>query len=437
MVFIRAWCKISKRHHKAKGVREVVEQNPFEIAQKQLADCAEILKLDPDVHEILRHPMRELHVSIPVRMDDGRTRVFQGFRVQYNDARGPTKGGIRFHPQETIDTVRGLAAWMTWKCSLLDLPLGGGVGGVICNPKELSDTVLERLSRAYIRQIWQFIGPDKDILGPDVYTTPQVMAWMMDEYSKLVGKNQFGCITGKPVCIGGSCGREDAAARGGMYTIREAAEELDIGLKGATVAIQGFGNVGYNAALLAEELFHAKVVAVSDSEGGAYNKKGVNLENVRDCKAETTSVVNTPSTQPISNEELLELDVDILVVAALENVITKNNASNIKAKILAELANGPTTPEADTILYNNGVHVIPDFLCNAGGVTVSYFEMVQNLSLYCWTVEEVYERLDTKMSLAYHTVLDASKLYNVNMRQAAYVVAVDRVVEAMRVRGWV
>lgn len=415
----------------------MTEENPFEIALKQLDDCAEILKLDHDVHEILRHPMRELHVSIPVRMDNGKTRVFQGFRVQYNNARGPTKGGIRFHPQETIDTVRALAAWMTWKCSLLDLPLGGGKGGVICNPKELSVGELERLSRAYIKQIWQFIGPNKDIPAPDVYTTAQIMAWMMDEYSKITGNNSFGCITGKPICIGGSCGRDDATARGGISTIREAAKEVGINLKKATVAIQGYGNAGCNAALLFNEFFGSNVVAVSDSKGGVYNKNGLNIKNVCGCKAETASVVNSPNAQNISNKELLELDVDILIVAALENVITKDNASKIKAKILAELANGPTTPEADAILYKNGVHVIPDFLCNAGGVTVSYFEMVQNASMYYWSLEEVHERLARKMTSAYHTVLDAAKTYNVNMRKAAYVVAVNRVVEAMRLRGWI
>lgn len=415
----------------------MTEENPFEIALKQLDDCAKILKLDHDVHEILRHPTRELHVSIPVRMDNGKTRVFQGFRVQYNNARGPTKGGIRFHPQETIDTVRALAAWMTWKCSLLDLPLGGGKGGIICNPKELSVGELQRLSRAYIKQVWEFIGPNKDIPAPDVYTNSQIMAWMMDEYSKITGNNSFGCITGKPICIGGSCGRDDATARGGMFTIREAAKEVGINLKNATVAIQGYGNAGCNAASLCKELLDSNVVAVSDSKGGIYNKNGLNLENVCTYKAETTSVVNSPNAQSISNKELLELDVDILIVAALENVITKDNASKIKAKILAELANGSTTPEADVILYKNGVHVIPDFLCNAGGVTVSYFEMVQNASMYYWSLEEVHERLASKMSSAYHTVLDAAKTYNVNMRKAAYVVAVNRVVETMRFRGWI
>ena len=415
----------------------MAEENPFAIALKQLDDCAEILKLDPEIHESLRHPMRELHVTIPVRMDNGKTRVFQGFRVQYNNARGPTKGGIRFHPQETIDTVRALAAWMTWKCSLMDLPLGGGKGGVICNPKELSVGELERLSRGYIKEIWEFIGPNKDIPAPDVYTNAQTMAWMMDEYSKIKGGNGFSCITGKPLCVGGSCGRDDATARGGMYTIQEAANVVGVKLKNATVAIQGFGNAGSFAAFLCKELLGANVVAVSDSKGGIYNKNGLNFEDVCVCKAETGSVINSPDVKSISNNELLELDVDILIAAALENAITEENASQIKAKILAELANGATTPEADAILHENGVHVIPDFLCNAGGVTVSYFEMVQNASMYYWTLEEVHERLARKMGLAYYKVLDAAKDYDVSMRKAAYAVAVNRVVETMKLRGWI
>ena len=415
----------------------MAEENPFAIALKQLDDCAEILKLDPEIHESLRHPMRELHVTIPVRMDNGKTRVFQGFRVQYNNARGPTKGGIRFHPQETIDTVRALAAWMTWKCSLMDLPLGGGKGGVICNPKELSVGELERLSRGYIKEIWEFIGPNKDIPAPDVYTNAQTMAWMMDEYSKIKGGNGFSCITGKPLCVGGSCGRDDATARGGMYTIHEAANVVGVKLKNATVAIQGFGNAGSFAAFLCKELLGANVVAVSDSKGGIYNKNGLNFEDVCVCKAETGSVINSPDVKSISNNELLELDVDILIAAALENAITEENASQIKAKILAELANGATTPEADAILHENGVHVIPDFLCNAGGVTVSYFEMVQNASMYYWTLEEVHERLARKMGLAYYKVLDAAKDYDVSMRKAAYAVAVNRVVETMKLRGWI
>ncbi|MEM2873576.1 MAG: Glu/Leu/Phe/Val dehydrogenase [Nitrososphaerales archaeon] len=411
--------------------------NLFSVAQKQLDQCAKILNLDSNTHEILRVPMREIHVSLPVRMDDGSIKVFRGFRVQYNDARGPTKGGIRFHPEETIDTVRALAAWMTWKCALLDLPLGGAKGGVICNPKQMSQGELERLSRLYIDRIWQFIGPEKDIPAPDVYTNPQTMAWMMDEYSKIVGKNQFGVITGKPLGIGGSVGRDDATARGGLYTVREAAKECGIDLRKATVAIQGYGNAGYNAASLCKTLFGSEIVAISDSKGGIFSKKGLDPEAVLEHKAKTGSVINFPDTRPISNEALLELDVDILIPAALENVITDLNAPKIKAKIVAELANGPTTPEADDILYKNGVHVIPDFLCNAGGVTVSYFEMVQNFYMYYWEEKEVHERLDKKMTIAYHSVLDASKEYSINMRQAAYVVAVKRVVEAMKLRGWV
>ncbi|MCX6670096.1 MAG: Glu/Leu/Phe/Val dehydrogenase [Methanothrix sp.] len=411
--------------------------NPFEVAQKQLDDCAKILNLDAGVHEFLRHPRREFHVSIPVRMDDGKIKVFQGFRVQYNDALGPCKGGIRYHPDETIDTVRALAAWMTWKTSLLGLPLGGGKGGVICNPKELSLGEQERLSRGYIDMIWQYIGPEKDVPAPDVYTTPQMMAWMMDEYSKLTGSNSFGCITGKPLCVGGSCGRSDATARGGMYTLREAAKELNIDLKKATVAIQGYGNAGSYAHTLAIDLFGSKVVAVSDSKGGVYNANGIDPDVAGRIKAETSTVANIPQSKKISNEELLELDVDILFAAALENVITKENAGSIKAKIIVELANGPTTPEADAILYRNGVHVIPDFLANAGGVTVSYFEMVQNIMRYCWSFDEVYQKLDERMTMAYHGVLGASKKYNINMRQAAYTVAVARVVEAMKMRGWI
>jgi len=411
--------------------------NSFEIVQEQLDDCARILNLDANIHAILRHPMRELHVSLPVRMDNGSIKVFQGFRVQYNNAKGPTKGGIRFHPEETIDTVRALAAWMTWKCALVDLPLGGSKGGVICNPKEMSQGELERLSRAYIQAIWESIGPDKDIPAPDVYTNPQIMAWMMDEYSKIVGRSQFGVITGKPLSIGGSAGRGDATARGGSYTIREAAKEYNIDLKNATVAIQGCGNAGYYAASLCKSIFGAKIVAVTDSKGGILSREGLIPEAVYEHKCQTGSVINFPDTQSISNEDLLGLEVDILIPAALENIITKTNASNIKAKIVAELANGPATPEADGILYKNGIHVIPDFLCNAGGVTVSYFEMVQNFYMYYWDEKEVYERLDRKMTTAYHSVLDTSKKYNINMRRAAYVVAVDRVAEAMKTRGWV
>jgi len=411
--------------------------NPFEIVQQQIDRCAEILHLEPSVTAILKTPMRELHVSLPVRMDDGSVKVFKGFRVQYNDARGITKGGIRFHPEETIDTVRALAAWMTWKCALVDLPLGGAKGGVVCNTKEMSAGELERLSRAYVRGVFQFLGPDKDVPAPDVYTTPQIMAWMMDEYSVIAQKPQFGVITGKPLSIGGSLGRGDATARGGMFTIREAAKTLGIDLSKATVAVHGYGNAGYHAARLCSELFGSRIVAVCDSKGGVSCEAGVDPEAAQKCKFSTSSVCNLPGVDRISADELLELDVDVLIPAAIESVITKHNAGKVKAKIVAELANGPTTPEADDILYSNGVHVIPDFLCNAGGVTVSYFEMVQNFYLYPWSEADVRDRLDKKMTSAYHSVLNTSREYQINMREAAYVRAVERVVEVMKLRGWV
>jgi len=418
-------------------VKEVVKVNPFDVVKKQIDKCAETLNLDPGVTAILKTPMRELRVSLPIRMDDGSIKVFQGFRVHYNDARGITKGGLRFHPDETIDTIRALAGWMTWKCALLDLPLGGAKGGIVCNPKEMSMGELERLSRAYVRSVFQFIGPEKDVPAPDVYTTPQIMAWMMDEYSAIAGKPQFGVITGKSVAVGGSKGRDDATARGGMYTIREAAKMIGIDLSKATVAVQGYGNAGYHAAQLCKELFGSKIVALCDSKGAVCCKTGIDPQAAHECKANTTSVCNLPDSEYISNEELLELDVDILIPAAMENVITEKNAPRIKAKIIAELANGPTTPEADDILYDNGVHVIPDFLCNAGGVTVSYFEMVQNSYMYSWDEAEVRERLDKRMTAAYHSVLNTSREYKIDMRQAAYVRAVERVVEAMKLRGWV
>jgi len=411
--------------------------NPFEIVRKQVDKCSRILKLDQDVTEVLKNPMRELHVSLPVRMDNGTVKLFQGYRVQYNDAKGPTKGGIRFHPDETIDTVRALAAWMTWKCALMDLPLGGGKGGIICNPKELSEGELERLSRAYARAVYQFIGPERDVPAPDVYTTPQIMAWIMDEYSSMAGKAQFGVITGKPLALGGSRGRGDATAMGGMYCIREAARELKVDLSKATIAVQGFGNAGYYAAKLARQMFGAKIIAVCDSQGGCYCKTGIDADEAQKVKTKTTSVCNLKVGDRITSEDILELNVDILIPSAMENVITEKNAADIKAKIVVELANGPTTPEADDILYKKGVHIIPDFLANAGGVTVSYFEMVQNFNMYYWTEKEVYDRLDEKMTTAYHSVYDTHKEYKINMRQAAYVRAVERVVEAMKLRGWV
>jgi len=411
--------------------------NPFEIAQAQLDRAAKKLNLDPGIHAILREPMRELHVSLPVKMDDGSVKVFKGFRVQYNDARGPNKGGIRFHPDETIDTVRALAAWMTWKTAVMDLPLGGGKGGVICNPKEMSEGELQRLSRAYIDAVGRIIGPEKDVPAPDVYTNPQTMAWMMDEFSKLRGYYCPGVITGKPIPLGGSLGRGDATARGGMYTVREAAKHLGIDLSKATVAVQGYGNAGYYAAKLAKELFGCKVIAVSDSKGGILVESGLDADEVLAYKNKTGSVVNFPGSKPISNEAILELDVDVLFPSALENVITDKNAEAIKAKIIAELANGPTTPEADDILFKNGKFVIPDFLCNAGGVTVSYFEWVQNLHSYYWEEADVHQKLDRKMTQAFADTLAMAQQYKVDMRQGAYMVAIQRVAEAMKLRGWV
>jgi len=411
--------------------------NLFEIAQAQLDKAASILNLEPGIHAVLREPMRELHISIPVRMDDGKTKVFKGFRVQHNDARGPFKGGIRFHPEETIDVVKAMASWMTWKCAIVDIPLGGGKGGVICNPKEMSDNELEKLSRGYIDAIWEFIGPDRDIPAPDVYTNPQIMAWMMDEYSKLRGCYIPGVITGKPSCIGGSLGRDDATARGGVYTIIEAAKHLGIDLSTAKVAIQGYGNAGSNAALILHDMLGCKIVAVSDSKGGIHNKQGLNPRKVLQHKAETGSVINFSQGENLSNAELLELKVDILCPAGLETVLTEKNADNIKAGIVAELANGPTTLEADEILHDNGIFVIPDFLCNAGGVTVSYFEWVQNLTSCYWDDNEIHQRLGKHMTKAFQAVLAESLKRKVNMRLAAYMIAITRVTEAMKMRGWV
>ena len=411
--------------------------NPFEISQRQLAKAAEKLQLDPQVHELLREPMRTLEVHFPVRMDDGKMRTFTGFRVQYNDARGPTKGGLRFHPDETIDTVKALAAWMTWKAAVVDIPYGGGKGGVICNPKELSIGETERVARGYIRAIGRFIGPEVDIPAPDVYTTPQIMGWMMDEYSTIVGHNAPGVITGKPIPLGGSLGRGDATARGAVYCVIEAAKELGIDLNGATVAIQGYGNAGYYCGTLMQELAGSKIVAVTDSRGGVYDANGIDPEAAATHKKSTGSVAGFGDLRSITNDEVLELDVDVLIPAAIENVITAANAGNVKAKIIAEAANGPTTPEADVILSKSGKYVIPDFLCNAGGVTVSYFEWVQNIGGFYWAIEEVHQRLKEKMVKAFHAVHNMAKEKNVDNRTAAYLVSVVRVAEAMRLRGWV
>ncbi len=411
--------------------------NPFAIAQAQLDVAAEMLQLPPEMHTFLREPMREFHFTIPVRMDDGATRIFRGFRVQYNDARGPAKGGIRFHWEETIDTVRALAAWMTWKTAVVNIPLGGGKGGVICDPREFSPSELERVSRGYMRGIARAIGLTRDVPAPDVYTNPQIMAWMMDEYEVLTGRHEPGVITGKPPELGGSAGRGDATARGGIYVLREAAQALEMNLAGATAAVQGYGNAGSFAHALAEEILGLKVVAASDSRGGVYNPHGLDAAALRAHKARNRSVVDFPGADNISNEELLELDVTVLFPSALENVITRRNAGRIKARFVAELANGPTTPGADHILHDNGVYVLPDFLCNAGGVTVSYFEMVQNAYQFYWSEKMVHDRLDSKMTHAFHAVHAAAQRHRVHNRVAAYLVAVDRVAQAVRLRGWV
>ncbi|MFP3984550.1 MAG: Glu/Leu/Phe/Val family dehydrogenase [Candidatus Bathyarchaeia archaeon] len=407
--------------------------NPYEAALRNLDIAAEKLNLDPASHQLLKHPMRIFVANVPVVMDDGSTRVFTGIRVQYNDALGPTKGGIRYHPDITIDEVTALAAWMTWKTAVVGLPLGGGKGGVRCNPKEMSKAELERLTRGYTRAMAKYIGPHTDVPAPDVYTDAQTMAWIMDEYSQIVGYNAFGVVTGKPVNVGGSLGRNEATSLGLLYTVINAANHVGLELKGAAVAVQGYGNVGYHAAHLLQEQ-GCKIIAVSDSKGGIYNPEGLNPENLRKHKEKTGSVADYPEGHVISNEQLLELQCDILVPAALENQITKANAAKIKAKIVAEGANGPVTPEADDVLFENNVFVIPDILANAGGVTVSYFEQVQNQMNYYWTEEEVRSKLKTVMDKAFESVVEIVERHNINMRTAAYMLAVKKVADAMLAR---
>jgi len=413
------------------------ELNPFRIAQQQLDVAAEKLGLDPGTHELLRWPQRELTVTLPVQMDDGTVKIFHGYRVQYNTARGPAKGGLRWHPDENIDTVRALAAWMTWKTAAVDIPLGGGKGGITCNPKGMSEAEKQRLARAYIRAVASMLSISKDVPAPDVYTTPQIMGWMMDEYETLVGQHHPGVITGKPIPLGGSEGRGDATARGGIYVTREAAKILNLDLRDKTMAIQGFGNAGQYAALLGCEILGLKLMAASDSKGGIYNSKGLDPKQVVEHKLKAGSLEGFPGAESISNEELLELDVTVLFPAALENVITAENADRIRCKISCELANGPTTPEADEILHQNKVFVLPDFLANAGGVTVSYFEQVQNAYNFYWPLQEVHERLDEKMTRAFHGVYQMHLREKGDMRQAAYLVSVARVAEACKLRGWV
>ncbi len=414
------------------------EFNPFKMAQAQLDDAMELLGLDDSTRTFLRQPMFEATVSIPIRMDDGKVKTFRGYRVQYNTSRGPAKGGIRWHAEETLDTVRALAAWMTWKTSLLELPLGGGKGGVTCDPKELSEREKERLARGYVRQVFPLLHERKDVPAPDVYTNQQIMAWMMDEFESIFREHHRGVVTGKPLQLGGSQGRFDATARGGIYTVREASKHLNIAPAEAAYAVQGFGNSGQNAALLHPKILGGgKLIAVSDSRGGVYNKDGIDPEALVHYKQRTGQVEGFENTEVISNEELLALDVDILYPAALENAITEENASEIKAKLICELANGPVTPEADKILKDKQVFVIPDFLANAGGVTVSYFEGVQNATNYYWDEDEVHKQLDAKMTHAFNAAFDSHKRHKVDLRTGAYLLAVQRVAEACKLRGWV
>ncbi len=409
--------------------------NPFETAQRQVDIVAKVLNLDPGTISILKHPKRELTVNFPVRMDDGSYRVFTGYRVQYNMARGPCKGGIRYHPQVSLDEVRALAAWMTWKCAVVNLPYGGAKGGVICDPKHMSKGELERLTRRFASEISPIIGPEMDVPAPDVYTDSQTMAWIMDTYSMERGYSVPGVVTGKPLSIGGSEGRGEATGRGVMYVVREAAKDLKLDVKRATVAIQGFGNAGSVAGNLIQRELGSKIIAVSDSRGGIHNPAGFDLAAVEAHKQKTGSVVNFPGSKPVGNDELLGLDCDVLIPAALENQITRENAKGVKAKIVAEAANGPTTPEADDILFSNKVTVLPDILANAGGVTVSYFEWVQDLQGYFWEVHDVNARLEKVMSASYRAVADLARKHGVHNRTAAYVLAIGRVTEAMKVRG--
>jgi glutamate dehydrogenase len=424
-----------------------VATNPFEMAQRQFDHVAGLLKLDPQVCEQLRWPMMEYHFRIPVTMDDGTVRLFEGFRVQHNDARGPNKGGIRFHPAETNDTVRALAMWMTWKCAVADIPLGGGKGGVIIDSATLSVTEKERLCRGYIQKMWKNIGPRQDVPAPDVGTTPQMMGWMMDEYSKLVGVYTPGVITGKPVGGGGSLGRTEATGFGVIYTVREALKHLGLDPSKCSAAIQGFGNVSQYAAIGFVEVLKGKVACVSyyDREDrtsytvshpdGVQPRFLMTLTDqygsIDKAKARAAGYVIEPGEVWITKE------VDILIPAALEGQINADTVQKIspKVKVVAEGANGPTTPEADEVFKSRGIFLIPDFLCNAGGVTVSYFEGVQNDMNFYWTHAEVLEKLDTKMTIAFKGVLDMSLKQKVYMRDAAYMVAIDRVVKAMELRG--
>jgi glutamate dehydrogenase/leucine dehydrogenase len=415
-------------------VTPVEDLNPFRIAMRQFDTAAEKFGLEHGLREVLRRPRRALSLSLPVKMDDGSIRVFEGFRVQHNTGRGPCKGGIRYHPNVSFDEVKALASWMTWKCAIVNIPFGGAKGGIVCDPHKLSQNELERLTRRYAYEISPIIGPDRDIPAPDVYTDSQVMAWIMDTYSMTHGNSSPGVVTGKPTFLGGSFGRNEATARGCLFVIRSACEVTGVKLERATVAIQGFGNAGSIAAELLSKV-GTTIIAVSDSRGAILNRAGLDVPRLLEHKAKTGSVTGFPNSDPISTEALLELQCDILIPAALENQITLQNVDSIKARIVAEAANGPTTPDADAVLHQRGVMVIPDVLANAGGVTVSYFEWVQDLQELFWDEDDVNRRLERVMVKAFADVHTTAKKYNVDMRTGAYVLAIDRVATAMRTRG--
>ncbi len=413
---------------------EKTVSNPYHIAQNRIRTAVDKLGMPDDVYERLKSPDRILEAAICIRMDSGHLKTFYGYRSQHNNALGTYKGGIRFSPDVNADEVKALSIWMTFKCAVVGIPLGGAKGGIACDPRNMSSRELESLSRGYIRQVGCVLGEKMDVPAPDVYTNPQVMAWMMDEFQSMYGgRYEPRVITGKPLQLGGSPGRLDATARGGCYAAREAAKTLGTETKGASVAVHGFGNAGQYAAILSEELLGSKIVAVSDSRGGIYNEKGMDAQSLIDHKKNTGAVSGYENSQPLSNKALLELPVDILYPAALENVITAQNAPDIQARIICELANGPITPEADDILENKGLIVLPDLLANAGGVIVSYFEWQQNE----WDGEETARRLERKMIQAFKQLNEYQKIKeNVTMRQAAYMYALERIVETMRLRGW-
>ena len=410
------------------------EENPFEAMMERFDAAAERLDLDPGIYRILRHPEKQVITSIPVSMDNGDVEVFTGYRVLYNTSRGPAKGGIRFDMGVSLDEVTALAAWMTWKCAVVDIPFGGAKGGVVCDPFRLSRGELERLTRRYTASILEVLGPESDVPAPDVNTNEQVMAWIMDTYSMHKRHTVTAVVTGKPIAMGGSKGRREATGRGVKIVVKEALRELGMPLHGTKVAIQGFGNVGSVAAALLEEE-GLTIVAISDKTGAVYNPNGIYVSEALDWIARNRFLEGMPHCEHLTNEELLELDVDVLVPAALENVITRRNAARIKAKIVAEGANGPTTAPADAILEENGIFVIPDILANAGGVTVSYFEWVQNREGYYWTEELVITRLREVMIRSFYEVLAFSRLHVVNMRTAAYMLSIDRVAAVHKLRG--